>query len=466
MKPTVLPFLVLASPALAAPGPFTPASVPYSAFATPAEGRAAWVDYDGDGDADISLHGRRGGIKVFELWLKSPAGLTLQTTNVTPESVPSETHGALAWADYNCDGRPDLLRLIQGPWCLSNICDDGQPTDGNMRGVRYQIWRNDGAGAFTLTRSGIGGASGDLEWTDADLNGYADPAASGYWMEYPGWMRTAYPLLLTTAAGVPQYGSQPYPLSEGTFAWLDYDRDGQTDLAFSGNQRTEFSYSHARTKLYRRTGDAVYSLTEQPLAATPYYNAEITWADIDQDGRPDLITNREGGYDLWRQTARGFTSMPNSLPSGVRTVWGDLDNDGDLDCAVCNSANASVWENTGAFTFTGAGIVLAAADRVSFADWDRDGDLDVLSGTGAVFINGSNTPAKPPVIRQIVPRPDSVIIAFQAQPAATLFVQSGGSGAGPWVTLTGRPLEVQPGEFTFVEHTVPESRRFYRLVKP
>ena len=234
------------------------------------------------------------------------------------------------------------------------------------------------------------------------------------------------------------------------------------EFSYSFYQRITYSYSNPNSELWHRNGT---NWDRVPINPVHFYNAEVTWADVDLDGRPDLITLGSNGWDLWRQTATGFVQVPDFLPASLATVWGDLDNDGDLDCAICSSSQAVIWENKGNATFQ-AGVSIPAQERVSFADWDRDGDLDILTATGAVYVNGNNTPARPPAVRRVLPRGDSIYLAFQAHPATTFLVQSAPTPAGPWTTQTACPLEMQPGEYAFVDRTPPPARLFYRLAVP
>ncbi len=123
------------------------------------------------------------------------------------------------------------------------------------------------------------------------------------------------------------------------------------------------------------------------------------WADFDGDGDPDLWAGHEGNFPsrLWRNDGSGsFTDVAGSagllsgnLKKARGCAWADLDNDGDPDLIVAQAGSikdtntARIYENDGDGTFTdrttGSGISrLSIIDAsVSVADTDGDGDHDV-----------------------------------------------------------------------------------------
>jgi hypothetical protein len=65
----------------------------------------AWGDYDNDGRLDFLLEGLMGGTFITELWHNTGVGFT----NVPVPELPTVADGSLAWADYDNDGRLDFL---------------------------------------------------------------------------------------------------------------------------------------------------------------------------------------------------------------------------------------------------------------------------------------------------------------------------------------------------------------------
>ena len=92
---------------------------------------------------------------------------------------------------------------------------------------------------------------------------------------------------------------------------------------------------------------------------------------------------------------------------GCSLAWGDCDSDGDLDLAVAGSVDrhndiyvATTYRNDGGtFTDIGAGLTGVASRSLVWGDYDNDGDLDlalagsysvpVVDGTGSIIISVS-----------------------------------------------------------------------------
>lgn len=118
----------------------------------------------------------------------------------------------------------------------------------------------------------------------------------------------------------------------------------------------------------------------------------VAIGDYDGDGLEDIfLTRAEGGDRLFKNlggfrfrdvTAEAHVGGGGRWSTGCSFV--DIDNDGDLDLAVCGYAcpNA-IYLNNGDGTFTESAAALGldfngASIMLAFADYDRDGDLDAF----------------------------------------------------------------------------------------
>jgi enediyne biosynthesis protein E4 len=120
--------------------------------------------------------------------------------------------------------------------------------------------------------------------------------------------------------------------------------------------------------------------------------------DYDDDGLPDLFfTGQAGASKLYRQVSP-WTFEDVTKEAGVaHEAWDagpsfvDIDNDGDLDLYVCSyGAPNRLYVNQGDGTFVEEakewGLNFSGASvMAAFADYDRDGDLDVYIVTNRIY---------------------------------------------------------------------------------
>ena len=124
------------------------------------------------------------------------------------------------------------------------------------------------------------------------------------------------------------------------------------------------------------------------------------FVDYNSDGHIDLyvvnnpgplhaeITEASPGNTLYRNNGDGtFTDVTEEAGVGDRgygmgCVFGDYDNDGDLDLYVTNYAENVLYRNNGDGTFTDVTEEAGVGDArwgtgAAFGDYDNDGDLDL-----------------------------------------------------------------------------------------
>jgi hypothetical protein len=161
----------------------------------------------------------------------------------------------------------------------------------------------------------------------------------------------------------------------------DLDGDGDADLAIA------VEYGANRVLL----NDGVGSFTETPLAGPSGDHEDVAIADYDRDGDFDLVFIGEDdqvvGYHL-NDGAAGFTDVSDRLPNRATSntvVAADVDGDGDADLVTANAGPDFVWINDGTGHFADESSTrLPRRDDISqdiaTGDIDGDGDADLVFG--------------------------------------------------------------------------------------
>jgi hypothetical protein len=295
--------------------------------------RAAWGDYDGDGDLDLALLGSRTLTHPYEpatFLYRNDQG-TLVEVAVGLRALHS---GPVAWGDYDNDGDLDLLL-------------GGEDAAGTPHTLLY---RNDQAAGFQETAIGLPGtAYGEAQWADYDRDQDLDLLLAGLGAD--GLATTLY---RNDRAG--RFATVPANLAGVAFPsldWTDFDADGDLDLLLTGSQLFPTGLQ-AVTQLYTFQA-GIFTPADTGLPALMAGRA--LWGDYDHDGDPDLLVlgalavpgTRTGR--LYRNDAGTLvlaTYLPGAVLAGAE--WGDLEGDGDLDLlttglAETNQALTNLYEN-------------------------------------------------------------------------------------------------------------------------
>lgn len=354
---------------------------------------AAWVDYDHDGDLDLFVVDPSG----HELYLNDGSGnFTKIITGILVTDFAAAGRG-VTWGDYDNDGDLDCF----------------------VAGIPSVLYRQDGAGVFSKVTTGdiaqLDNRGWSAGWADYDSDGFLDLVISHPAGFVSGGAAT--PNHLYHNDGPPNYtfskidtGIIVTGLAAYTHgSWYDYDDDGDIDLFMAsgpanGSAAPDFLYKN----LLKETGAAGFErILDSPIGTDFADGQQWSWIDIDGDldldayltnwaasnpgTRPNhMYTNDGGSYT--RVTTGNIVIDP--LVS-LANVWGDFDNDGDLDCFVANDGNFGganrfyLNDGAGVFTLVTTGDIATIPGTNSGAtigDYDDDGDLDL-------FVCGANSAA-------------------------------------------------------------------------
>ena len=293
-------------------------------------------------------------------------------------------------------------------------------------------FHNDGNGLFSdySLRSGLDQQFGGLNIVQTDYNndGWLDVLViRGGWMQ--GYGRMPMSLLhnngdntFTDVTGPSGLGSPAFPRNSAS--WADFDLDGDLDLfacaesepdTWMGDPSKSASATLYPSQMYRNNGDGTF--TDIALSAgvtNDRYCKGSAWGDYDNDGDPDLyVSNFLDDNRLYHNLGDGtFIDVAPALGTtgpleSFATWFWDFDNNGCLDIFVAgygfdiedvaadrlglanDGSSPALYKNDCDGNYSEVAKTAGVADvnltmGANFGDFDNDGFLDFLLGTGFV----------------------------------------------------------------------------------
>lgn len=243
---------------------------------------------------------------------------------------------ALAVADVSGDGIDDVF--VSGTSGQAGELFLGR-ADGSFLSAPDQPWtastESDGSGAVFLDVNGDGSldlliATGGVEVPSGDRR-----------LDDLLYLNDGHAIFTAALAGkLPGDGE-----STGAVAAADFDGDGRTDV-FVGGRVVPGKYPEIpRSFLYRNAGGKLEDVTDE-LAPGLRQRGMVTaaaWSDIDGDGRPDLLLALEWGpIAYFHSTGHGFEERTETSGLAAVTGWwsalavADVDGDGRPDLVAGN----------------------------------------------------------------------------------------------------------------------------------
>ncbi|BFM39586.1 FG-GAP-like repeat-containing protein [Synechocystis sp. LKSZ1] len=386
---------------------------------------AAWGDYDNDGDLDLLLAGNTGSSRIARIYQNNAGTFSDISAGLTGVDFASA-----AWGDYDNDGDLDLL--------LTGRAGTGVGTKIS------KIYKNTG-GTFTeISASGLTGVyDGSVAWGDYDNDSDLDILLTGDAGSFNRITRvfqntTATPNTPPTA---PTGLSVTWPsLTSVVLTWnaptdtqtptngLSYNlrvgttpggsdvvgpmalSNGKRTVAVSGTVETttwvlngltpgqQYYWSvQAIDSAFAGSAFATESSFTQPqftdqgsLGLVGGIRGSAVWGDYDNDGDLDVLStgfiNSSGFSQVFRNDGGTFVDISANLVQMANgsAAWGDYDNDGDLDILLTgrdpsNNSISKVYRNdNGTFIDIAAPLPGVRYSSVAWGDYDNDGDLDIL----------------------------------------------------------------------------------------
>lgn len=312
-----------------------------------ASSRVAWGDYDNDGDDDIMTNGPK-------LFANNGDGTFEDLTDVLVFTTASSGGGV--WGDYNNDGCLDYFGQGNEDLLLMNTC--------GVDGQGYSF-------VDVTLESGIN----DIQ-TERDCDGD---------------------------------GQEEHSPTQGS-AWFDVDNDGWLDLYLANYEcSSEYDYfMNYDDNVWRNNGDGTFTdwTDDSKIPQVNHAGRGVTTADYDMDGDIDLFVSNyrldpnyffrnEGNgelKDISLVNGTKGTAVGGAYGHTIGAVFGDIDNDGDLDMVHANLAHpffywfsdpTEVLVNDGSGKFSDEAEYRGIYYRETHSnptlfDADNDGDLDLF----------------------------------------------------------------------------------------
>ncbi len=224
-----------------------------------------------------------------------------------------------------------------------------------------------GGTLFTNTDPGLPNMLSDaLAWGDYDNDADLDVLVTGREEGVENYIARVY---TNDGGSFSDSGIVLDGIGNGSAEWGDYDNDNDLDILLIGFV-TASTYD---TEVYRNDGaDGIGGWTFTNIdAGLTGDSRRGVWGDYDNDGDLDILAThaifRNDGGDTFVQEPAAF---------GVALAAGDYDNDGDLDVAATNGLHQN--DGTGNFTHLESSLPTLQRGSFDWGDYDNDGDLDLL----------------------------------------------------------------------------------------
>jgi enediyne biosynthesis protein E4 len=298
---------------------------------------AAWVDYDKDGHLDLivgnyvqwtpendlycTLDGKSKSYCTPEsykgtsvrVWHNRGDGTFEETTQMAGLGDPTSKTLGIAVLDFDNDSWPDLL-----------FSNDTQPN---------KLYRNNGDGTFqekavvagvAFSEDGVARAGMGVDAADYDRSGLSSLLITNFSNQMLSLYHNEGRGLFVDEAPRSEIGRATLlTLGFGCF-FLDYDLDGWPDIFVTNGhidsaiQRVQTNVKYAMPPhLFRNLGHGKFEEVTSALGqsfATPRVGRGAAYADINNDGRPDLLLSTNGGpVYLFRNDAQGVAAANHSL---------------------------------------------------------------------------------------------------------------------------------------------------------
>ena len=319
-------------------------------------GGVAWADFNGDNCLDAAL-GSDEGVVLYRQ--ERGEGGCSGDFSLVRTFGDAPLARSVVWGDFDNDGKVDLGTTYEN------------------RLIIYRNTNGQGSG-FELVANFDPGNPEGAAWIDHDADGDLDF------------------LIENNDHGMRIYLNDDGMLSEGNYtdihqgkvngeylAAADFDVDGDVDFYV---RRPGTADTDAEADLFVNNDGRFTRNTSVNEDVVNEQKGGVAFCDFDGDGDFDLVRTDAGRIGVFEQTgsASGIFAIKKTFTGSYSSVaCADVDNDGDEDLFFASrfTGNGLLFLNAGNFSFTQDNLNISApgpAVGTVFADYDRDGDMDLL----------------------------------------------------------------------------------------
>lgn len=344
------------------------------------------------------------GDKRAEILARGPNGIVGYKYNPTTQSLdPISSTGSDAMSDAGGWDHPEYYETIHfgdvdGDGCEELICRGYADIliwkYGNNQWTaitRGPKWADDPGGSSDGTQWNLPQYYTTIQCADVDGDGVAEVIGRSKYGIRVGkynartgvWTETQGPTSWTDNGG---YNQRPY---YGTLRHADIDGDGQEELMMRDSDSLDI------WKLNKQTGNW-YSYAYSPRLPdsaswdAPMFNDTLRLADIDGDGRAELVARYSDGIHAWKFSNGAFQEMT----AGPR--WSNDGTDGKGN--IQPDSNDTHWEQVEYYSTIRLGDIdhdgameLIARDKYSIQTWKYDKTSGTWNRTSATFPDFTST---------------------------------------------------------------------------
>jgi hypothetical protein len=356
----------------------------------------AAADFNGDGKLDLveTCSGNEGPCNNLLLILSGNGDGAFTQSCMTP--LPFAGSQSMAVGDFNGDGQPDAAVINSGANGVNVFLNGG------------------GCLSFVYTMPATGAGPSSIAAADFNGDGKLDLAVAN------SGSNNVTILLgngdgTFTAAASPATGMAPNSLAAG-----DFNGDGVPDLAVANS-------GSSNVTILLGNGDGTFKAATSPAADTG--STSVTAADFNGDGKEDLVvanSRDSSATALLAETALTIATVNNISPVGVGTHLVKAIYSGDVNYGGSTSAEVSLTVVPPGLTLSGTAVsIVAGATGTSTLTITPtngfSGSVTLECGTSNSPVNANDVPtcSSIPPVTISGNAPATTTVSIQTQPGTT-----------------------------------------------